>query len=63
MSGRGFGVTFDDAALAEDLAHTSAAGRVVALDARRHFAAHGIEVALLRPCHDEAATGRACPAA
>lgn len=61
MSGRAFGVTFDDAALAEDLAHTSAPGRVVALDARRHFAAHGIEVALLRPCHDEGRDGTRLP--
>jgi hypothetical protein len=52
MSGPAFGVTFDDAALAEDLEHSSAPGRVVGLDARRQFAAHGIEVALLRPCRD-----------
>jgi len=49
-----FAVTFDDAALSEDLAHATAPGRIVALDARRQFAAHGIDIALLRPCQDDA---------
>ena len=61
MLGPAFGVTFDDAALAQDLAHASAPGRVVALDARRQFAAHGIEVALLRPCRDEGRDGTRLP--
>jgi hypothetical protein len=56
-----FGVEFDDAALAEDLTHTSAPGRMVALDARREFAAHGIAVALLRPCRDEGRDGTRLP--
>jgi hypothetical protein len=57
MARPAFVVTFDDAALAEDLAHASAPGRVVALDARRQFAAHGIEVGVLRPCRDEGRDG------
>jgi hypothetical protein len=59
--GRRFGVTFDDADLAEDLEHASAAGRIVALDARRQFAIHGIPVALLRPCVAEARDGTRLP--
>jgi len=61
MSGPAFGVTFDDGALAEDLAHASAPGRIVALDVRRKFAAHGIEAALLRPCRDEGRDGTRLP--
>jgi hypothetical protein len=59
--GRAFRVMFDDAALAADLEHASAAGRVVALDARRQFAAYGIAVALLRPCLSEARDGVRLP--
>lgn len=61
MPGPAFGVTFDDGALAEDLAHSGARGRIVALDARRQFAAHGIAVALLRPCRDEGRDGTRLP--
>ena len=57
MSRPAFVVTFDDATLAEDLAHTSAPGRVVALDARRQFGAHGVDIALLRPCSAEGRDG------
>ncbi|MGI8592846.1 MAG: hypothetical protein ACR2ML_00465 [Solirubrobacteraceae bacterium] len=59
--GPAFGVTFDDVALAEDLAHASAPGRVVALDARRQFAAHGVPAPLLRPCLDEGRDGTRLP--
>lgn len=58
-----FTVTFDDAALAEDLAHTSAPGRAVAVDARGQLAANGIPAALLRPCLSEGRDGTQCPAA
>ncbi len=61
MPGAAFGVTFDDGTLAEDLAHASARGRIVALDARRQLAAHGIAVTLLRPCRDEASDGTRLP--
>lgn len=57
MQGPVFRVTFDDASLAEDLAHASAAGRTVALDARRKLAAHGIARSLLRPCSAEGRDG------
>lgn len=56
-----FTVTFDDAALAEDLAHTSAPGRAVALHARRQLAAHGIPAARLRPCLSEGRDGTQLP--
>lgn len=59
--GAAFRVAFDDPGLAEDLAHTSAAGRLVALDARRQIALHGISVALLRPCLDEGRDGTRLP--
>ena len=61
MSRPAFVVTFDDAALAEDLAHTSAPGRVVALDARRQFAADGSRCC--GPAAPRAATGHSCPGA
>lgn len=61
MTSPAFVVTFDDTALADDLAHTSAPGRVVALDARRQFGTHGIAAALLRPCSDEGRDGSRLP--
>jgi hypothetical protein len=53
MSSPAFVVTFDDAALAEDLAHTSAPGRVVALDARRQFGAPRDRGRSAAACSDE----------
>lgn len=63
MSGAAFGVTFDDAALAEDLAHASAPGRAVALDARRQFAANGSPPPCCALAATRAATERVCPGA
>jgi hypothetical protein len=47
--------------LARDIEHASAAGRVVALDARRQFAAHGVTAAMLRSCLSEGRDGTRLP--
>lgn len=41
---------FDELAFAEDLSHASAAGRQVALDARRQLEHDGIDVSQLKRC-------------
>jgi len=53
-----FEVVFDGARLGEDLAHASAAGRAVALAARRRLARDGITASSLHPCEPQGRDAR-----
>lgn len=54
-------ITFDDAAFAEDLAHSTAAARTVALAARRQMLARGLADITLYACKPEAEDGTRLP--
>ncbi len=52
-----FQVRFDDEAFVEDLAHASAAGQKVALQARRRLERDGLAASETRPCLAEGPEG------
>lgn len=59
--GPGTRVTFDDAAFAEDLAHSTQAARTVALSARRQMLARGPKGVTLHACKAEGPDGTRLP--